>query len=72
MIGQEALKEMITGYPDGMTVERRYVRKNGPIFWGRVTYSLLRDPAGSPLYLIGRIEDISDQKLAAVKQADQE
>ena len=72
LIGQDALQEMIAGQRDGMTVERRYVRKNGKIFWGRVTYSLVRDLTGTPQYLIGLVEDINDQKLAAVKLAEQE
>ncbi len=70
--GQEALQAMIRGEQEGMTVERRYRRKNGTIFWGRVTYSLVRDVIGTPLYLIGLIEDINDQKLAAAKLAEQD
>jgi PAS domain S-box-containing protein len=72
LIGQEALKVMVRGERDGMTVERRFIRKNGSLFWGRVTYSLVRNVAGVPQYLIGLIEDINDQKLAAEKLAQQE
>ena len=71
-LAQDALVEMISGHRDSMTVERRYVRKNGEIFWGRVTYSLVRDRAGEPQYLIGLIEDINEQKLATEKLAAQE
>ncbi len=69
---QQTLEEMVAGKRNTMTVERRYKRKNGEIFWGRVTYSLVRDPDGTPQYLIGLIEDINDQKLAAEKLAAQE
>ncbi len=72
LIGQDALLDMIVGKTDSMIVERRYMRKNGDIFWGRVTYSLVRDQRGKPQYLIGLIEDINDQKLAAEKLAAQE
>jgi PAS domain S-box-containing protein len=71
-IGQDELQAMIRGDRAGMTVERRYMRKNGSIFWGRVTYSLVRNVTGAPQYLIGLIEDINDQKLAATKLAEQE
>jgi PAS domain S-box-containing protein len=71
-LGQDILKEMITGKRDSMTVERRYQRKNGEVFWGRVTYSLVRGPDHQPLYLIGLIEDINEQKLASQKLAAQE
>jgi signal transduction histidine kinase len=53
-------------------MEERYVRKNGNFFWARITYSLVRGPDEKPLYLIGLIEDISEQKLAAEKLAAQE
>ncbi len=72
LIGQEALQEMLAGRRDGMTVERRYMRKNHEIFWGRVTYSLVRNRIGKPLYLIGLIEDINEQKLAEVKLDEQQ
>ena len=71
LIGQEQLQEMIAGKREGMIVERRFMRKDGRIFWGRVTYSLVRDVNGAPLYLIGLIEDISEEKLAAAKLAEQ-
>jgi PAS domain S-box-containing protein len=70
-LAQSTLQEMVTGKRDNMTVERRYMRKNGEIFWGRVTYSLVRGPDYQPLYLIGLIEDINEQKVAAEKLADQ-
>ncbi len=71
-LGSEALRDMITGKRDGMTVERRYMRKNGEIFWGRVSYSLVRGPDEQPVYLIGLIEDINEQKISAERLAAQE
>jgi PAS domain S-box-containing protein len=72
LIGQTALLEMIHGKRAGMIVERRFVRKDGQVFWGRVTYSLIRDFLGNPQYLIGLIEDINEEKQAAEKLARQE
>ena len=71
-LAQDMLQDMIDGKRDTMFVERRYRRKNGDIFWGRVTYSLVRGPKRQPQYLIGLIEDINEQKLAAEKMAAQE
>jgi PAS domain S-box-containing protein len=71
-IGAEHLGELMAGKRDNWRVERRYLRKNNEIFWGRVTYSLVRDAEGKPQYLIGLIEDITEQKLAAEKLAAQE
>ena len=53
-------------------MEKRYVRKNGDIFWARITYSLVRNADGQPQYLVGSIENIDEQKLAAEKLAAQE
>jgi PAS domain S-box-containing protein len=72
LIGQAELLEMIDGKREGMIVERRFVKKDGQLFWGRVTYSLIRDHLGKPQYLIGLIEDITEQKEAAEKLARQE
>jgi PAS domain S-box-containing protein len=71
-VADEALVAMVAGKRDSMTVERRYMRKSGEIFWGRVTYSLVRGPDRQPMYLIGLIEDINEQKIAAQKLAQQE
>jgi PAS domain S-box-containing protein len=71
-IGSEQFQEIISGQRDGFQMEKRYVRKDGTVFWARVTYSLVRSPDGRPLNLIGLIEDINEQKLAADKLAAQE
>ena len=71
LVAEDVLAEMVTGKRDSMTVERRYQRKNGEMFWGRVTYNLVRGPNLQPQYLIGLIEDINEQKLAAEKLATQ-
>ncbi len=71
-IGAEQFFELVAGKRDNLKMEKRYVRKGGSVFWARVTYSLVRDPAGKPLYLVGLIEDINEQHLAAEKLAAQE
>jgi PAS domain S-box-containing protein len=71
-LAQDTLQDLIDGKHDTMFVERRYRRKNGDIFWGRVTYSLVRDSKHQPQYLIGLIEDINDKKLADEKLAARE
>jgi PAS domain S-box-containing protein len=63
-IGMDLLSEMMAGERSSYSVERRYVRKNGEVFWTRLTLSLVRDTSGSPKYLVGLIEDIDEQKHA--------
>jgi PAS domain S-box-containing protein len=71
-IGMSGFQDMVSGKRDSLRMEKRFVRKNGDIFWARVTYSLVRNAEGKPQYLVGSIEDINDQKLAAEKLAAQE
>ena len=53
-------------------MEKRYLRKDGSLFWGRVNFALVRDEAGRPLYIIGLIEDITEEKAAQQKVAESE
>ena len=46
------------------TQEKRYVKKNGEVFWSRVTTSLIHDLEDKPLYAMSMIEDITERKRA--------
>jgi PAS domain S-box-containing protein len=64
----EALRlaeELIRGERDSYQIERRYIRGNGEMFWAHVTMSSVRDSNGKPMYLVGMIIDINEQKRAA-------
>jgi PAS domain S-box-containing protein len=71
-IDRHLFVELVEGKRDQYTVEKRYVRKNGDIFWGRVNFSLVRGADGKPLYTIGMIEDITEEKRAAERLAAQD
>jgi PAS domain S-box-containing protein len=71
-LGTELVADLIAGRTDQINFERRYRRKDGRYFWGRVSYSSVRGPDGAPQYLIGLIEDIDEQKRAQEQLADQE
>jgi PAS domain S-box-containing protein len=45
-------------------IEKRCLRKNRPSLWVRTTMSLIRDPEGSPRYLMALVEDITERKQA--------
>ncbi len=64
--------ELVEGKRDQFTVEKRYIRKDGGIFWGRVNFSAVPGADGKPLYVIGMIEDITEEKRVAEKLAAQE
>jgi PAS domain S-box-containing protein len=44
--------------------ERRYIRKDGSVIWVNVTASVIRDVSGTPLYLVGQIQDVTERHLA--------
>jgi len=49
--------------------EKRFVRKDGAIVWGRRTMSVARDNAGNPQYVISVVEDITERKEAEADRA---
>jgi PAS domain S-box-containing protein len=69
---RELFKELIEGQRNSYVMERRYLHKDGRVFWARIHYSLVRDLDGIPDYLIGIIEDIDDQRRATERLAEQE
>ncbi|HEX5045864.1 MAG TPA: EAL domain-containing protein [Gammaproteobacteria bacterium] len=44
--------------------EKRYVRRDGATIWVRITSALRRTAAGTPLYDVSIVEDITDRKVA--------
>jgi PAS domain S-box-containing protein len=59
------MDELIAGTRDSYEVDRRYIRKNGEVFWAHVTMSSVRDMEGQPQYLVGMVIDIDEQRHAA-------
>ncbi len=57
-------KELLARKCDSYRQALRCIRKDGDIVWGLLAVSLIRDRAGSPLYAIRIIEDITDRKHA--------
>ncbi len=47
--------------------EKRYLKKNGSIVWGKLTTSVIHDEKGIPAYGIGMLENITQRKIAEEK-----
>ncbi|MEO8157004.1 MAG: PAS domain S-box protein [Betaproteobacteria bacterium] len=60
-------KKLLAGEIDYFTFEKRYIRKDGSVFWANRAVSLVRDANHKPLYFIRVIEDISARKDAEEK-----
>jgi len=55
-------QQLVEGKIPFYRLEKRYVRKNGGSIWVELTRSLVSDSAGTALYTIGVVLDISDRK----------
>jgi len=49
------------GEINGYSLEKRFIRKNGTIFWGKVTSNVIRDEKGEIKYFVNLVEDIDDR-----------
>src|SRR5205085_9973189 len=50
--------EMRTGRRHSYQIEKRFIRKGGSVFWGRLTAYPLRDEGGRDTHHIGLVEDV--------------
>jgi diguanylate cyclase (GGDEF)-like protein/PAS domain S-box-containing protein len=55
-------REIIDGRRDRARVEKRYRHRDGRLVWTNLTASLIRDPAGQPLYTVAMVEDITTRR----------
>jgi diguanylate cyclase (GGDEF)-like protein/PAS domain S-box-containing protein len=53
---------MLAGQSESYAMEKRYRHADGHYIWALLSVSLVRDEAGSPLYFVSQIQDISEQK----------
>jgi len=63
-IGIPELQDVLDGKLHTYQIEKRYVRKNGEIYWVRLTNSVVRAPDGKPEYFVTMVEDINERKHA--------
>ena len=71
-IDRDTFEKLTRGEIDQYNTEKRYIRKNGELFWGSVTYTMVSNAKREPEYLISMIEDITEQKRTAERLAEQE
>ncbi|QIB65326.1 sensor domain-containing diguanylate cyclase [Kineobactrum salinum] len=58
------LQEMLAGHRDVYRMEKRYHHRSGRLVWVLLSVSLVRDPAGTPLYFLSQLQDVTEQKRA--------
>jgi PAS domain S-box-containing protein len=57
-------KELRQGSIDNYLLEKRFIRKDGTTFWGRLRISLMKNRAGPPSLVVAMVEDITEKKAA--------
>jgi len=66
-------RDLCEGKCDTMRMEKHFVLRDGRSIWANVIFTLLRDAAGDPRYVIAIHEDITERKLTVEKlQAKQD
>lgn len=70
---RDKVQQLVTGLIDSYHLEKRYVRKNGSVFWGDLYVTSRRDLNGNFVDLIGIIIDVSERKRAeaALRQSEE-
>ena len=48
--------------PDTMSIEKRYLRKDGGVVWAISDVSLIRNPEGDPSHFVSHFQDITGRK----------
>jgi PAS domain S-box-containing protein len=56
---QEVLDQLLRGDRDAVTIEKRYLRKDGTVIWVQTDATLLRGADGAPLMLLAVVQDIT-------------
>jgi PAS domain S-box-containing protein len=63
----EERKRLISGEAQQVSLETRYLRKDGRVVWIARTASLVRDASGTPQYFVSVGQDITDRKQSEIK-----
>jgi diguanylate cyclase (GGDEF)-like protein/PAS domain S-box-containing protein len=56
------VEAMLRGESDGYTMEKRYLRPDGEVFWAELSVSLVRDDNGEPDYVLSQVQDVSEPR----------
>jgi PAS domain S-box-containing protein len=63
-ITKQLLDEVSSGRRESFLQERRFLRADGSIAWGRISISAVRDEAGAIISMIGIKQEITEQRMA--------
>ncbi|MEO1622209.1 MAG: PAS domain S-box protein, partial [Cyanobacteria bacterium J06632_3] len=58
----EAMKQLHRGDVNSFTMEKRYIRKDGTLFWAETTCYMIKHQSGEDMYSVALIQDISEKR----------
>lgn len=61
---EENMRRLELGETGSLVREKRYVRRDGSVFWGRVRTAVVRDRDGCVEYVVSALEDVTERRLA--------
>jgi PAS domain S-box-containing protein len=56
------VEDLVAGRIESFAMEKRYLRGDGAVAWGRLTVSLARDADGAPDHFVSLVEDVSKHR----------
>ncbi len=62
-IGVAERRMVVRGLSDGYQMEKRLLHADGREVWAQIHISCVRDSSGRPLYIIGQVQDVTEQRL---------
>lgn len=63
-ISREKVKAVVCGEIDCFRIEKKYIRKDGSVFWGDLSFTPIRGLKGDVGAAVGIISDVSERKRA--------
>ena len=63
-LGLDRIAQLVAGEIDSHEMEKRYVRKDGSLLWGRLSIGVVRDDDLTPLYFVKQVEDVTEVRKA--------
>jgi len=68
----DLLERLTAGEMQSYTLDKRYLRKDGGLVWGRLAVSMVRNPDGTPEHYIAQVQDQTDQHRAEMALRESE
>jgi PAS domain S-box-containing protein len=59
---REMYRRLLTGESEHEKLEKRFIRKDGSVFWGGVTVGVVQDVLGNPSHYVCIVEDVTERK----------